>query len=772
MSDTTFPTRRRISVSGVVQGVGFRPFVYRLAKRYGINGWARNTSTGVEIDAEGPPRALDSFAAAIRAEAPGLARVDSLTFIEAERAGYSGFFIAESLPEDRVRARIPADAAACDECIRETLDTSSRRPGYPFTNCTDCGPRFTIIERVPYGRANTTMRSFEMCDGCRAEYEDPEDRRFHAEPIACPECGPRVWLEPEHRGDAIRAAARLLGEGRIVAIKGLGGFHLACDARSDQAVRELRARKGRAAKPFALMVRDLDEARRLCVIGEAERAAMVSRVRPIVLARRNPGSDVCEAVAPGSHLLGLMLPYTPLHTLILRHSPPALVMTSGNLAEEPLAFTNDSARSKLARLADAFLMHDRDIRVPCDDSVVRPIEPGLTIKIRRARGLVPDAIRLPLTSPEDILACGAEQKNTFCVAYDDQAVLSQHIGDLDTEETFDYYRYAIEHFQSLTLRRPRVVAHDLHPDYRSTRYAQERIGATLIGIQHHHAHIAACLAENARAEPCIGVAFDGAGYGTDGTVWGGEILIADLAGFVRVGSLATIRLPGGDAAVRDPRRMAAAYLIESFGEDWERIASELGLDFTDIQARAIRRQLETGLNSPVTSSMGRLFDAVSAAVGICRERSYEGRPAAELEMAAAVCEESYPAPVAEDDGRLVMDGRAVFRAAVEDRLRGTDAPTIAARFQNAIVELAASACAAARNLTRVNLVALSGGVFQNAYVLARLRDRLVETGFEVLTHHLTPPNDGGISLGQAAAAAARCAAAKGERLCALRYPCA
>ena len=790
------PARRRLRVTGVVQGVGFRPFVYRLAKQHDLAGWVRNTSTGVEIEVEGSAAMLDSFAAALRAEAPALARLDAITEVEAECVGAAGFEIVESHTSARTDALIPADVATCCDCFAETADPEARRFGYPFTNCTNCGPRFTIIRGVPYGRDQTTMAAFEMCDECEAEYRDPADRRFHAEPIACPNCGPTVWVEtsgaapspqpspckgegvpvpspqpsPPGEGvpvplprpspckgkceaDALRRVGELLRGSRIVAIKGLGGFHLACDARNAPAVQMLRERKGRAAKPFALMVKDLPEARRLCEISEFEESILLSYERPIVLLKRRADADVSDCVAPGNAYLGLMLPYTPLHALIFEQSPPALVMTSGNLAEEPLCHTNDSARRKLGRLADHFLMHNREIQAPCDDSVVRPAGPTEIIRIRRARGFVPNAIELPIECPE-ILACGAEQKNTFCIAWDRRAVLSQHIGDLDTAETFDYYRYAIEHLKSLFNRAPGIIAHDLHPDYLSTRYALEQQGARLIGVQHHHAHIASCLAENRRTERCIGVALDGTGYGTDSTVWGGEVLVADLAQFERVGHLSLVRLPGGEAAVRDPRRIAAAYIYVAYGNAFERAAKKLELDLTGVERQVLRRQIETGLNSPWTSSAGRLFDAVSAAIGVCRERTYEGQPAIELEMAADECETGeYEVSVRSEDS-IVMDGVSVFRSAVEDRVSGTPANVVSARFHNTMVRLAARACELVRERTGLNLVALSGGVFQNALMLVRLRKLLERGGFEVITHSQVPPNDGGISLGQAAVAAA------------------
>ncbi len=640
--------RKKLKVTGVVQGVGFRPFVYRLARLHHLAGWVCNTSQCVEIEIEGPPASLATFIAQLQEEAPALARIDAVVSRAARPQGAAGFAIRESRHLAATEALIPADVATCDDCLADIADPGNRRYRYPFTNCTNCGPRFTIIREVPYDRPNTTMAGFDLCPQCRAEYENPEDRRFHAEPTACPVCGPRVWLEEGDRRldlDALPAAARLLKEGKIVAVKGLGGFHLAADARHDAAVKTLRERKGRVAKPFALMVRDLAEAERLCHLGDREKSLLLSRERPIVLAPRRPDAPVSARVAPGHRFLGLMLPYTPLHFLLMEHAPAALVMTSGNLSEEPLVHTNDEARRKLSGLADAFLMHDRDIQVPCDDSVVRPVDASAVIPLRRARGFVPAPVYLPLKS-EPILGVGAEQKNTFCVAAGGVALLSQHIGDLDSVETFDYYQRAVTHFKALCRQDPAIVAHDLHPHYLSTRYARGLAGVRLIGVQHHHAHIAACLAENRRTDRGIGIALDGTGYGPDGTVWGGELLVADLAGFTRAGHFAAVRLPGGEAAVKDPGRMAAAYLYALYGEDFLSQARRLGLNYAPLQERILHRQLTDGLNSPLTTSAGRLFDAVAAALGVCRLRTYEGQPAMELEMVADDPDDGfYPAAI-------------------------------------------------------------------------------------------------------------------------------
>ncbi|MGO8760689.1 MAG: carbamoyltransferase HypF [Desulfobaccales bacterium] len=750
--------RKKLKVTGVVQGVGFRPFVYRLARLHHLAGWVCNTSQCVEIEIEGPPASLATFIARLQEEAPALARIDAVVSRAAQPRGAAGFAIRESRHLAATEALIPADVATCDDCLADIADPGNRRYHYPFTNCTNCGPRFTIIREVPYDRPNTTMAGFVLCPQCRAEYENPEDRRFHAEPTACPVCGPRVWLEEGDRRldlDALPAAARLLKEGKIVAVKGLGGFHLAADARHDAAVKTLRERKGRVAKPFALMVRDLAEAERLCHLGDREKSLLLSRERPIVLAPRRPGAPVSARVAPGHRFLGLMLPYTPLHFLLMEHAPAALVMTSGNLSEEPLVHTNDEARRKLSGLADAFLMHDRDIQVPCDDSVVRPVAASAVIPLRRARGFVPSPVYLPLKS-EPILGVGAEQKNTFCVAAGGVALLSQHIGDLDSVETFDYYQRAVTHFKALCRQDPAIVAHDLHPHYLSTRYARGLAGVRLIGVQHHHAHIAACLAENRRTDRGIGIALDGTGYGPDGTVWGGELLVADLAGFTRAGHFAAVRLPGGEAAVKDPGRMAAAYLYALYGEDFLGQARRLGLNYAPLQERILYRQLTDGLNSPLTTSAGRLFDAVAAALGVCRLRTYEGQPAMELEMVADDPDDGfYPAAIHHEGEVLVLDTLSIFRSVVADRHEGVAAAAIAARFHHSLARLLADACRLIREPTGLNLVALSGGVMQNALLFSRLNRALATLGFEVLTHTLAPPNDGCIALGQVAVAAAQ-----------------
>jgi len=751
-------SRRRVSLTGSIQGVGFRPFVYRLAREQRLTGWVKNTSLGVELEVEGPEAAVTSFLHRLIEEAPPLARPEVVEVLEIPPLKENGFHIQKSEDRDRSLMVTPPDVGHCRECAREIRDPRDRRHLYPFTTCTDCGPRFTVIRQVPYDRSRTTMAVFTMCPDCRREYEDPGDRRFHAEIIACPACGPRVWLEyeGERRSEAaLEAAARLLHEGKILAVKGLGGFHLAADARNDQAVQDLRRRKGRPDKPFALMVRDLEEAARIAVLGDLERRLLSSPERPIVLCRKQPGSGISPSVAPGNGFLGLMLPYSPLHLLLLDLAPPALVMTSGNVSEAPLVFTNEEAREKLASLAHAFLLHNRDIQVPCDDSVLRPLADGKVVLFRRGRGLVPQPLSLPLEAPE-LLALGGDQKNTFCLAWSHTALMSQHLGDLDTLEGLRYWETVLRHFQHLSRKSPKILVHDLHPGYFTTRYALEKRGVRLVGVQHHHAHVAACLAEHSHSGPCIGLALDGTGYGPEGGLWGGEILVADLAHFTRAGHLAPVRLPGGEAAVKNPSRMAASYLYAAFGENFLELAARLGLNFSDLEQRLLHRQLTTGWQAPLTTSAGRLFDAVAAVTGICRRRTYEGQPALELEMAAAPGEEKFYAAGIKHCGQaVVLDTLAIFRGVVTDLLAGVDKERLAARFHLSLVEGLARMCETLRQRTGLNVVALSGGVFQNGLLLTRLKDRLAQAKFQVLWPQRVPPNDGGLSLGQAAVAAAQ-----------------
>lgn len=740
--------RRRLTVHGIVQGVGFRPFIYELAEEFGLSGWVLNNSHGVVIEVEGPARALDSFERRLQSDAPPLSSITDLSRETIDCMGGAAFEILTSQVEAEQRALIPADVATCDLCAADVADPGNRRFGYPLTNCTNCGPRFTIIQAIPYDRPNTTMSEFTMCAECGAEYHDPRNRRFHAQPNACPVCGPKVYIQGNETEahSAIENTARLLREGQIMAIKGLGGFHLACDARNEDAVRELRRRKGRSGKPFALMVADLDEARRLVHMSQGDEKLLASPERPILLLPVKDCIGLSPEVTPNLHYLGIMLPYAPLHHLLMSIAPPALVMTSGNLSEEPIAHRNEEALERLGGIVDAFLMHDREIHTPCDDSVVRPVL-GNAMPIRRSRGYVPRPIDVGFEMPP-ILACGAEQKSTFCLTQESSAILSQHIGDLDNAETLEYYERAIEHMKRLFRVEPRIVAHDMHPDYLSTRYAQF-LRTTKFAVQHHHAHVASCLAEYRITGPVIGVSFDGTGYGTDGAIWGGEILIAGLRDFRRAAHLSYVPMPGGAAAIKRPARMAYAHLAAAGLEDR---AAEL-LSISDAELHILSRQIERGLNSPPTSSMGRLFDSVSAIIGLTSDATYEGEPAVMLEMCADDVEDgAYSFDIA--GSPIEISAAPVVAAIVEDIDGGTPKPIISARFHNAVTEMVVEVCRRLRKSEGLSQVALTGGCFQNVRLIERTTRRLEAEGFSPLIHRLVPPNDGGISLGQAAVAAA------------------
>lgn len=764
------PSRRaRAELEGIVQGVGFRPYVYRLATSLELTGFVRNDSRGVFVEVEGAASRVASFLERLPVEVPPLAEVDRYATTELEPKGEAEFRIVESEGGRRASALVTPDTATCVDCLRELFDPADRRYRYPFINCTNCGPRFTIVRGTPYDRLLTTMASFELCDACRAEYADPADRRFHAQPNACPECGPRVRLVDApgkesdtglHR-DAIAAAAARLGEGAIVAVKGLGGYHLACLADDESAVAELRRRKHRYEKPFALMVRDVDAAERLVLLDQAARELLESVAAPIVLAPRREATAaavaVAPSVAPGLRELGLMLPYSPVHHLLLADVDRPLVMTSGNLSDDPIAYLDAEARERLAEVADLFLVNDRPIETRTDDSVVRVVSVAggeTRTVLRRSRGFVPAPLYLAAASPRPLLACGAQLKNTFCLVEDERAWVSHHIGDLENYETFRSFREGIEHFEALFEVDPELVVHDLHPAYLSTRYALDGSGIETTGVQHHHAHLAACLAEHGRTGPAIGVIYDGTGYGTDDTVWGGEILFGDWAAFERVAHLWPCRLPGGEAAIREPWRMACAWLQRATdGEAGipERIAPRVDAERWQLVATLARK----GTASPVTSSMGRLFDAVSALCGVRTSVSYEGQAAIELEGAAdAPTAEPYPFPLTEDRPRR-LDARPLVRAVLEDLRTGADAGRVASRFHRAVATVTARACEALATERAVETVVLSGGVFQNRMLTELTSGLLADAGLEVLVPRRLPANDGGISFGQAAVAVGR-----------------
>jgi hydrogenase maturation protein HypF len=748
--------RWRITVKGIVQGVGFRPFVYQLAQKFGIKGWVCNTAEGVLIEAESEERLLKVFVDSIRLNAPVTASVKESFIERLSPVGYTHFEIHNSFSGTSVDTVIPPDIATCEACLDEIFDRSNRRYGYPFTNCTNCGPRFTIVQRIPYDRENTTMQAFKMCEACQAEYDNPMDRRFHAQPNACPNCGPHLTLNGRYLGDAevIKIAAQLLWQGKILAIKGLGGFHLACDATNDEAVKTLRYRKGRAGKPFAMMCANMKEVHRICEVDQASEALLVSPERPIVLMRARSQTNISSLVAPGVKTFGVMLPYTPLHHLLMAQSPPVLVMTSGNLSEEPIAYQDEEAVARLGRIADDFVGHNRPIYIGCDDSVVRVYE-GLPMMLRRARGYVPRPIELPTSLPS-ILACGADLKNTFCLTKGNLALMSQHLGDLDNVHILVRYREVIAHFCRFFNVQPCVVAHDLHPEYRSARIAESFVDCRLLGVQHHHAHVASCMAENMVEEKVIGVAFDGTGYGLDRCIWGGEFLVADYSGFERFAHLAYVPIPGGEVSIRHPYRMALAYLVETFGSDGHEIGLEIMKSVNRQEASMVQMQIQRRLNCSLTSSMGRLFDAVSALLNVCLEVTYEGQAAVELEgIAEGPVEESYPYELMGSRNNVLIDVRPMIRAIVDDIYRNTNPGIISSRFHSTIADIIVTVCKIIRSERGINRVALSGGVFQNALLFQLAFERLAVNGFEVLRHNQVPCNDGGIALGQAVIAAAR-----------------
>jgi hydrogenase maturation protein HypF len=750
-----------IRIRGIVQGVGFRPFVYNLATRYGLNGWVRNSAAGVEIEISGNSEALQAFVSELKTNPPPLARIDSFEAVSIPPNHATTFTIIESQDESHEFLPVSPDVAICADCRRELFDPRDRRYRYPFINCTNCGPRFTIIRAIPYDRPNTTMAGFPLCPDCEAEYHDPGNRRFHAQPIACPVCGPHLqFMTPQgeilaEREAALQIARQWLAEGRILAIKGLGGFHLACDATRAESVRELRLRKQRSDKPFALMAFDVSTIARHTHLDEAEQQWLTSPSHPIVILERLPSSPIAAEVAPGQHTLGFMLPYTPLHLLLLEPAPgfpEVLVMTSGNLSEEPIAYLDHEVFDRLASLADGILTHNRPIYTRVDDSVIRIVH-GAPYFLRRARGFAPDPIHLPREIPP-ILAVGAELKNTFCLTRKHYAFLSHHIGDLQNYETLQAFEEGIRHYETLFRTQPDWLATDLHPDYLATRYAQNRSqveGKPLLYVQHHHAHLAACLVDNGinDSDPVIGLIFDGTGYGSDGTIWGGEVLIGNYAGYRRYAYLKPVPLPGGDRAVHQVARMALAHLWAN-GLPWEE-------DLPPVQALCaderslLYAMLEKGINTPLTSSMGRLFDAVAALIGLRSTVNYEAQAAIELEQAVDMHEAAaYPFRIEWP----YLDTHPLWEALLNDLRHGISVPRIAARFHNAIVTLCLEVAQYIRDVKGIRRVALSGGVWQNQILLHRTVRGLQQTGFEVLIHRQVPTNDGGLALGQAMVAAA------------------
>ncbi len=761
--------RRRISIQGIVQGVGFRPFVYGQALRWQLSGFVLNDSEGVTIEVEGASEGLDGFQRALRNDAPPLARIDSVAIEMIPPCGDRAFVIAHSHASSERRALISPDTAICDDCRRELFDPADRRYRYPFINCTNCGPRFTIVQDVPYDRDKTTMRVFPMCPACQAEYDDPLNRRFHAQPNACPVCGPQATFNDLHDGvltsDVIAVAARRLAAGAILAVKGLGGYHLSCDALNDEAVTRLRQRKHREARPFALMVPDVETACQLCDVSSLEANNLEMRQRPIVLLGQRSQDVVAPGVAPDYDTLGLMLPYTPLHYLLLHafaeaigpDRPAALVMTSGNLSDEPIAYQDEDAARRLSSIADGLLTHNRDIHMRCDDSVLHVVA-GEAQFMRRSRGYAPEPIPLSFDLPTPLLACGAHLKNTFCLGKGRQAFVSHHIGDLENLETLTSFREGIEHFQRLFDIIPAAIAYDLHPEYLATKYALDSEIPRKIGVQHHHAHIASVLAEHGLQGPVIGVAADGTGYGTDNAIWGCEVMIAGLKEFERVAHLAYVPLIGGDQAVRQPWRVAAVYLHQAYGDAFLDLDIPFVRQLDRAKWRMLAQMMAKNINSPPTSSLGRLFDAVAALIGLRGTVVYEGQAAIELEIHAARADEpgvaAYPFAV-ENHYPLQIDVRPMMSAIVHDIERGASIPHIARRFHVTAAQMLVSACCQAREQSGLDRVALSGGVFQNRLLLEQLAACLTEQKFDVYTNRRVPSNDGGISLGQLAIAAAQ-----------------
>jgi hydrogenase maturation protein HypF len=764
MAKLESPQLARISVRGVVQGVGFRPFVYQLATKYHLSGWVCNTSEDVKIEVEGSRQSLDRFLFELENGTPPLARIERISHRYYPPAGHTGFEIRHSLAEEGKYQLVSPDIATCQPCLREVFDPADRRYHYPFTNCTNCGPRFTIISDIPYDRPLTTMGRFQMCPQCQAEYDNPLDRRFHAQPNACPDCGPALQLLDASgkllaTQDAITATSQLLKEGKIVAVKGLGGFLLACDATSDHAVRLLRQRKQRPFKPLAIMVSSLDEARRYCEVSEKEAALLTSPQSPIVLLRWQSGSPIAGAVAPELKYLGVMLPYTPLHHLLLHETGLPLIMTSGNLSEEPIAKDNDEALRRLSAIADYFLVHNRDIHARYDDSVTM-VESDSPQVLRRARGYAPYPIHLGFDT-QQALGCGAEEKNTFCLTRDNYAFLSQHIGDMENLETLEHFENTVTLYKRLFRIEPTIIAHDLHPEYLATKYAQrladEHNHVRLVSVQHHHAHTVSCMIDNGVDSPVIGVAFDGTGYGDDGNIWGSEFLVADYKGYQRLGHLEYLPLPGGATAIKKPYRTAIGYIIGLLGEDQLHNIPPLPYQVDAAEIDIIKQQIRQKLNSPLTSSMGRLFDAVSALIGVRGEIDYEGQAAVELEMTAygAVNEangRSYPYSIVEQDGTHIIQLKEQFLAIIHDLQHGVSKAQISAKFHNSVSQMILDLCQVIARTTGIKQVTLSGGVFQNRLLLRTVVPLLKKQGFLVFTHRQVPTNDGGISLGQAVVA--------------------
>jgi hydrogenase maturation protein HypF len=762
--------RRAVAVQGVVQGVGFRPFVYGLASRLQLCGFVKNRSGGVLIEVEGDSQSLNSFLRAIAEQLPSLAHISAISWESRSPQGERAFRIETSDHEAAAGIFVSPDVAVCEDCLRELFDPADRRYLYPFLNCTNCGPRLTIIRSAPYDRVNTTMLDFAMCLPCRKEYEDPANRRFHAQPTACPKCGPQLDLRDGagrrlETNDPLASFAQAITQGKIGAVKGLGGYHLVCDASNQISVNMLRFRKHRDEKPFALMVRDLGSVRLICWVSEPEAALLTTPAHPIVLLQRRRNAKVADGVAPGNPCLGVMLPYTPLHHLLMRAvGDVPLVMTSGNRSDEPIAYEDGDALSRLNGIADLFLMHNRPIQVRCEDSVTRIAE-GCEMPVRRSRGYAPAPLSLPVPCPGPILATGGQLKATFALGRDAHAFISQHLGDLDDYRAYEAYERDIARYEQLFETKPRLIAHDMHPEYASTLYARRLAEMSsspgdsirLVAVQHHHAHMASCMAENGLTEPVIGVTFDGTGYGPGGTIWGGEFLVGDYRHYRRMAHLRPIGMPGGDQAIREPWRLAVSHLRDAG------VPTALLQKRIPHQAFAlVEKMLGSGFNTPMTTSAGRLFDAVAALAGIRDRVSYEGQAAMELEWQATKFADAlaYPFELNEvsvgdpAESKLLIDTRPLIREVANDAVKGATQGVIGRRFHTTMVEIIAEVCAWIRRTTKLDKVVLSGGVFMNVLLTVEATRRLEMDGFRVYRHRLVPANDGGLSLGQLCVVAA------------------
>jgi hydrogenase maturation protein HypF len=750
---------KKVYIEGIVQGVGFRPFIFKLANELGLKGYIYNDTNGVYIEIEGEESLIDEFIKLIPEKAPPLALVERILTEDTQVKGYSEFFIEKSKGGEEKFVLISPDVSTCDDCLRELFDPSDRRYRYPFINCTNCGPRFTIIVDVPYDRPKTTMAVFKMCQECEREYHDPSNRRFHAQPNACPVCGPSLKLFDNNLkeiccDDPIKEVAEILKDGFIVAIKGLGGYHLACDALNDEAVSELRRRKMRIEKPFAIMIPDVDWLDKICDYNEVELKLLTSIQRPIVLIRKKRNCPIAYEVAPRNSYLGVMLPYTPLHHLLMREINLPLVMTSGNLTEEPIAYKDDDAFERLGKIADFFLVHNREIHMRCDDSVSAVIA-GKPVVLRRSRGYVPYPVKLQFEAKKQVLAVGGHLKNTFCFLKGRYAFLSHHIGDLENWATLKSLIEGVEHFKKLFDLKPEVLAYDMHPEYLSTKFALELDVEVKVPVQHHHAHVASCMAENGLSGPVIGIAFDGTGYGTDGKIWGGEFLVAQMSKFERFAHFDYVPLPGGEVAIKEPWRMALSYLMYSFGDDFQSIEIPFVkfLNENWSKVKILLKMIDRGINSPMTSAVGRLFDAVSAICSVRLRVNYEAQAAMEFQMLADEDESGvYEFEIIDSMKPWRISFKQGIREIVHDIESGIDVSKIAGKFHNTIARIVCEVAKKMKSETGINDVVLSGGVFQNALLVKKAISELEKAGFRVYTHSKVPPNDGGLSLGQAVVA--------------------